>query len=204
MRANNLFVLGLTGGICSGKSEAARILKSLGAFHIDADAISHALTAPGGEALPAIRETFGEGVFLPDGSLDRRALAAMVFGQEAYKRQLEAILHPLIQRDMLKKLDEASESGAQVAVLDVPLLFETGMDAMCDEVWVMSAERETQIRRMAERDRLSREEAEARIDAQMPDEERRARATRVFSSDKPLDRTEAEIAGLYQQILRRI
>ena len=204
MRANNVYVLGLTGGICCGKSEAARLLRQLGAYHIDADAISRALTAPGGEALPAIRQIFGDGVFREDGSLNRQALGDLVFGDPAQKRALEGILHPLVQRNMLRMLDEADQGEAKVALLDVPLLFETGMDALCDEVWVMSARREIQIQRIMARDGLNQQQAEARVDSQMDPEEREKRAGRVISSEKPLDKMQAEITGLYQQLLKKL
>ena len=132
MSANRPYIIGLTGGIGTGKSEAAKFLASLGAVHLDADAISHELTEPGGEALEPIRAEFGEGVFHEDGTLDRQALAQITFSDPARKRALEAILHPRIQRDIMRGIDRAAEEGAKVVILDVPLLFETGMDALCD------------------------------------------------------------------------
>ena len=101
MLASKPYVVGLTGGIGCGKSEAAQYLKSLGAAHVDADSISRELTQSGGEALPEIRRVFGEAAFNEDGSLDRASLGKLVFGNEPARRALEAIMHPLVQRTML-------------------------------------------------------------------------------------------------------
>lgn len=204
MSANRPYIIGLTGGIGTGKSEAAKFLASLGAVHLDADAISHELTEPGGEALEPIRAEFGEGVFREDGTLDRRALANITFSDPARKRALEAILHPRIQRDIMRGIDRAAEEGAKVVILDVPLLFETGMDALCDETWVLSADTETQVARVMMRDRVEREQVEARIQNQMPAEEKEKLATQVIPTERPMEKTQAELASMYQQVLKRL
>lgn len=204
MSANRPYIIGLTGGIGTGKSEAAKFLASLGAVHLDADAISHELTEPGGEALEPIRAEFGEGVFREDGTLDRRALANITFSDPARKRALEAILHPRIQRDLMRGIDRAAEEGAKVVILDVPLLFETGMDALCDETWVLSADPETQVARVMMRDRVEREQVEARIQNQMPAEEKEKLATQVIPTERPMEKTQAELASMYQQVLKRL
>ena len=204
MSANRPYIIGLTGGIGTGKSEAAKFLASLGAVHLDADAISHELTEPGGEALEPIRAEFGEGVFHEDGTLDRQALAQITFSDPARKRALEAILHPRIQRDIMRGIDRAAEEGAKVVILDVPLLFETGMDALCDETWVLSADAETQVARVMMRDRVEREQVEARIQNQMPAEEKEKLATQVIPTERPMEKTQAELAALYQQVLKRL
>ncbi|MBR1822109.1 MAG: dephospho-CoA kinase [Clostridia bacterium] len=203
MLANKPYVIGLTGGIGCGKSEAAQYLKSLGAAHMDADEISRALTAEGGAALPEIRRVFGEAAFNADGSLDRVNLGKLVFGSEPARRALEGIIHPLVQREMLAGMDAAAQAGAAVVILDVPLLFETGMDALCDETWTLYLERDKQIARVVTRDGLTREEAEARIDSQMPTEARNARATHAVNTDQPIERTRAELEGLYRAALKK-
>lgn len=203
MPANKPYILGLTGGIGCGKSEAARWLNGLGAAHVDADGISRALTAPGGEALDAIRAQFGDGVFRPDGTLDRAALGAIVFDSAPHRRALEGILHPLVQQRVWTQIEEAGARGDRVVVLDVPLLFETGMDVLCDEVWTVTASEETQLARVMARG-LTLEQARARIDSQLSKEERNARANRVIDTDRSIDRTQAELTSLYQQLLRRI
>lgn len=203
MLANKPYIIGLTGGIGCGKSEAARFLRSLGAYHVDADAISHNLTGENGEALPEIRNQFGDDYFNDDGSLNRARMGETVFNDAAARRALEGILHPLVQRDMLREMDEAALNGAKVVILDVPLLYETGMDALCDESWTMSASRETQTKRIMDRDGLSREQAEIRIDSQISCEERNARATRIINTDRAVERTQAELASLYNAALKK-
>ena len=190
MLANKPYVVGLTGGIGCGKSEAARYLKTLGAVHLDADEISRQLTAEGGAALPEIRRVFGDAAFQEDGSLDRACLGRLVFGNEPARRALEG-------------MDAAAKAGARVVILDVPLLFETGMDALCDETWTLYLEREKQISRVVTRDGLPREQAEARIDSQIPMEARNARATHAINTDQPIERTQAELEQFYRAALRQ-
>lgn len=202
MSANKTLIIGLTGGMGSGKSEAARHLVSLGATHVDADAISRSLTAPGGEALGPIREVFGDSVFFADGTLDRRALGSVVFADTAARHALEGIIHPRVQRIALEMADAAREAEEDAVLMDVPLLFETGMDALCDVTWVIAADIEERIRRVMSRDGLSREEAEARFASQMSDAERAARATRVISNDQSLEKFRSELTGIYNQLIK--
>ena len=202
MPANRPYLIGLTGGIASGKSEAADFLTSLGAVQIDADEISHGLTAPGGEALPEIREVFGDSVFREDGTLDRRALGERVFAEPGCRRALEGIIHPRVQRIMMSRVDEAAEAGAKLVFLNVPLLFETGMDALCDETWVIQVKPETQLKRVMERDGLDEAEAQKRIESQMSTEEKVRRATVVINNDHALERMLYELASLYHNVLK--
>jgi dephospho-CoA kinase len=176
----------------------------LGAVVFSADDASHRLTAPGGEALPAIRETFGDAVFLPDGALDRRALGEIVFRDPACRRALEAIIHPAVQRNTLHEIEEAGEEGARIVFMEVPLLYETGMDALCGEVWVAYLDAESQTLRLMNRDRLTREQAEARIQSQMPLEEKAKRADVVIKTDKPVPEVQKEVAHLYRDLVKRV
>ena len=203
MPANKAYVVGLTGGTGCGKSEAARYLAELGAKHIDADAISRSLTAVNGEAIPEICRVFGDEVFATDGSLDRRKLHDLVFSSIAHKRALEGIIHPLVQRKTVDEIHSAAEEGYRVVILDVPLLFETGMDVLCDETWTMSVSEEEQIQRICQRDNLTREQAQARIANQLPMAERNALARRVINSERPIEKTRAELFQLYQQLVKR-
>lgn len=203
MSANKTLIIGLTGGMGSGKSEAARHLVTLGVVHVDADAISRSLTAPGGEALGAIREKFGDGVFFDDGTLDRRRLGEAVFSDAHARHVLEAIIHPRVQRIALETADAARAAGRDAVLLDVPLLFETGMDVLCDETWTLVVGAETQLKRVMMRG-LTAEQARARIDSQMSAEERSARSTRTINTDRPIERTQSELTSLYQQVLKRV
>ena len=203
MPANKPYVIGLTGGIGCGKTEAAQYLASLGAAHLDADGVSRALTAEGGEALEEIRRVFGDGVFCEDGALDRTALGKLVFSSGPARRALEGIIHPLVQRRMLQGMDDAARNGAKIVLMDVPLLFETGMDALCDETWALYVDREKQIARIVARDGLSPEDAVARIESQMPMEQRNRKATHAIDTDRPIERTRAELEQLYRAALKK-
>jgi len=202
--ANKTYVLGLTGGIGCGKSEAAAYLESLGAKHVDADAISRACTAEGGCALGKIREVFGDGVFNENGSLNRRALGDIVFNNPAAKRALEGVIHPIVQKAVMDEIDAASAAGVAVTVLNVPLLFESGMDGLCDETWVMTADEETQVERILLRDGMTEEQARARIRSQMAGIERNERASALISTDRPMEKTRAELKSMYDRLLSRI
>ncbi|MBQ2700069.1 MAG: dephospho-CoA kinase, partial [Clostridia bacterium] len=143
-------IIGVTGGIACGKSTLCNTLRELGAPVWDADASSRALTAPGGRALPAIRQAFGDTVFFSDGTLNRPKLGSIVFNNDAARQQLNGIVHPLVYEDMEAFLRE--NSGEQAVFLDVPLLFETGYDRRCDEVWCAWLPTQTQLERLMARD----------------------------------------------------
>ena len=195
------YIIGLTGGIASGKTAASEYLGTLGLGVVDADVISRALTMPGGAALPAIRERFGDGVFTASGELDRRALGDIVFSDPEQKKALEGIIHPMVQKQALEDMRTAEEP---IVVLSVPLLFETGMDVLCDEVWVMSVERDTQIMRVMARDRLTREQAIRRIESQMSQEARESRANVVIRTDRDVSETRSQLSALARDRLKRL
>jgi dephospho-CoA kinase len=197
------YIVGLTGGIASGKTTASERLKSLGATVVDADEISRELTAEGGEALPAIRAAFGDDIMNGE-ILDRKALAGRVFNDINERRALEAILHPMIQRRMINKIEAAAEAGERAAILSAPLLFESGMDALCDQVWLMVLNEEEQIKRAMARDMITEEEAMARIRSQMPIEEKAKRADVKIRADQPGQHTLQEIDSLYSDLIKRV
>lgn len=205
MSANRkAYIVGLTGGIASGKSAAAQHLQSLGAKCVDADEISHRLTAENGDLLPAIREAFGDGVFFEDGTLNRRALGEAVFGDPAQRLLLDNVTHPAIQKAIMDEVEAYESEGAAAVVINVPLLFETGMDALCDEVWLISLDPEIQKERLMLRDNLTEEQAEARIRAQMPLSEKEARASVVIDNRRTLEKTCSELTGLYNGLMKRL
>ena len=191
-------IIGLTGGIACGKSTLAAMFQDLGAAVIDADEISRNLTAPGGEALPSLRETFGDFVFYPDGTLNRSTLSAIVFDNAEALQRLNATLHPLIERRLRQELETCHKMGALVVVLDVPLLFETGLDSLAEAVVCAVSPEETQIRRLRERSGLDREQAQSRMRSQLPLEEKVARSQYVIDTDRPLDQLRADVQKLYE------
>ena len=195
-------VIAITGGIASGKTTVLNHLKKLGAACIDADAISRTLTAPGGAALPAIRQAFGQGVFQQDGALNRRALGALVFGDGEARGRLNGIVHPLVRAEMERQLRRLRLQGERVAVLDVPLLYESGMETLADEVWLVAVPAEVQLQRLMARDGYTREEALARIHSQMPLEQKRARADLVIDTDLPLQALYERLTALWEEVNR--
>lgn len=190
-------IIGLTGSIACGKSNVSDTLRQLGAAIIDGDLLSREVTAPGGPALPALRETFGEGVFHPDGTLNRRALGAVVFGDEAARARLNGIIHPMVKELTRQRIEEARRSGAALCVLDMPLLFETGMEGLCDRVWCVWLPREIQLQRLMARDSFTAEEAEARLRSQLSADEKAARADVVIDTSGSIEYTKSMIPALY-------
>ena len=160
--------LGLTGGIGSGKSTVASILANAGAAVLDADAISRSLTQPGGRAIPGILSEFGEQLIDPLGAMDREAMRALVFSNPQSKRQLEAILHPLIGQIFQEKTNAAMAAGQACLVYDVPLLVESGerWRRQVDWVCVVDCDVETQIQRVMTRSQLNRTDVERIISQQ--------------------------------------
>jgi dephospho-CoA kinase len=180
--------IGLTGGIGSGKSTVSALLAARGAVIVDADRIAREVVEPGTPGLARIVEAFGEGVLAPDGSLDRAALAAVVFAEPEARRQLDGIVHPLV-RARAAELARAAPPDA-VVVNDVPLLVETGQASSYDLVLVVQADPATRVSRLVQRG-LTAEDARARMEAQASDEERRAIADVVLdNSGTPEDLAE--------------
>ena len=190
-------VIGLTGGIACGKSTISEALRAMGAAVIDGDGLSRALTVPGGRALPGIREAFGDGVFQPDGSLDRRALGSVVFGSDEARARLDGLMQPMLREMILEGIEAARAAGAAICVLDMPLLYEAGLDVLCDEVWCAHVPRETQLERLMARDGFTREEAEARLRSQLPTDEKAARADVVIDTSGAIADTRAKLPALY-------
>ncbi|MBQ4552262.1 MAG: dephospho-CoA kinase [Clostridia bacterium] len=200
MKQNKPYVVGLTGGIASGKTSVANALRERGVTVLDADAISRSVTAPGGEALPRVREVFGDQVF--DGDiLNRRRLGDVVFSDAARRKELEEIIHPLVIGKMQRLTDEAK---ADIVFWDVPLLYETGMDAQCDEVWCVHVPEKEQVRRVMKRDHMSREQALSRMASQMPVAEKKARAQHLIDTSGSFRATRRRVRGLMRDLQRRL
>ncbi|HEY8348051.1 MAG TPA: dephospho-CoA kinase [Symbiobacteriaceae bacterium] len=194
-------VIGLTGGIASGKSTVSRMLRELGAPVVDADAIVHELQAPGTPVLAEIAREFGPGVIRPDGSLDRAALAQVVFRDPERRKALEAIVHPAVRREMWARVEEYRRQGKPAVVLDVPLLLETGLNRQVDQVWVVYVDPETQLARLMARDGLDREEAARRVAAQMSLEAKRSLADVVIDNRGPVEATRAQVVAAWRRVV---
>jgi len=192
-----MILIALTGGIACGKSTVAEWLRQEGAAVIDADAISRSLTHREGEALPLIRQTFGNEVFRPDGELDRVRIAEKVFGDREMLAKLNRILHPLVLRRMEEEIERFRRAGLSAVVLDIPLLYEAGLESRVDWVICVSAPEELQIQRLIDRDGLTRNQAEARIRSQWPCLEKELRADDVIRTDKNPEEVRDQALRIY-------
>ena len=203
-------VVTLTGGIGSGKSTVAALLARLGATVIDADAIVHELQAPGSPLVEEIAGAFGAGVVDASGALDRRALADLVFREPRARERLEALVHPKVGAEFARRLEAAREAGDPLVVLDIPLYFETRRAGRGEAgrgpgagVLLAYVPRELQIERTVRRDGCSREEAERRVAAQLPIEEKKRLADTVIDNSGPLEETERQVREVLTRILAR-
>ena len=195
------YVVGLTGGIGSGKSAVGDLFAAHGTPVIDTDAIAHALTAPDGAAMPAIRIEFGDGVASADDSLDRAAMRAMVFADPAARKRLEAILHPMIRSESDRRL-LASQASSPYAILMVPLLIESGdYRKRLNRIAVVDCAEATQITRVMRRNGLTRTEIDRILAAQATRAERLAAADDVIDNDGGLAELPPQIEQLHRQYL---
>lgn len=196
--------IGLTGGIGSGKSTVARMLVERGARLVDADAIARQLMEPGQPALSAAVQAFGQEILNPDGSLNRPALAALVFADESKRQVLNGIVHPLVRAESARQVEAArAELGEDAVVVeDIPLLAETGQADRFDGVLVVEVEQGERLRRLVEFRGMGEADARARMAAQASDGERRALATWVIDNSGSLEQTEAQVDQVWSKILR--
>lgn len=179
-------VIGLTGGIASGKSTVSQMIKEQGIRVVDADVISKEAVGKGTPALHHIVQTFGEGVLLPNGELDRQQLGAIIFSNEEKRKQLNAIVHPEVRKEMLRQRDEGINSRETFVVLDIPLLFESQLESLVDRIIVVYTTPELQLSRLMNRNDLSEEEALNRIHSQQPLEEKCKKADHVIENTQDL------------------
>ncbi|MFN2227206.1 MAG: dephospho-CoA kinase [Anaerolineae bacterium] len=193
-------VIGLTGNIATGKSEVGRILAGLGARLIDADKVAHEVMRPGGPAYRDVVQAFGPEILAGDGSIDRGKLGAIVFRDPQALRRLERAVHPAT----VARVDELIAAAREpVVVVEAIKLIEAGMHRGYDELWVVTAPRPLQIRRLVERRGTSEVEAALRVDAQPPQQEKVALADRVFVNDGALDELEESVREAWQEITMR-
>ena len=197
------YVIGLTGGIGSGKSAAASMFEELGAAIVDTDQIAHELTRPGGSAMPAIGDRFGPEYLAEDGGLDRTRMRRLVFHDPVAKKKLEAVLHPLIREESLARIAAATQTYV-VAV--VPLLLETGAyREITDRVLVVDCAEDRQVQRAMQRSGITEDGVRAIMTAQLPRAERLARADDVLSNDRSLAylrRQVTQLHGKYMELAR--
>lgn len=186
-------VIGLTGGIASGKSTVANMLIDKGITVIDADIIAKQAVEKGMPAYRQIIDEFGEDILLENGDIDRRKLGAMVFTNEQKRLTLNSIVHPAVREEMLKRRDESIANQETFVVLDIPLLFESKLESLVDKIIVVSVTKELQLERLIKRNQLTEEEALSRIRSQMPLEEKVSRADNVIDNSGTLEETKQQL-----------
>ena len=195
-------LIGLTGGIGSGKTAVSDLLGKLGAGIIDTDLISHQITAPGGKAIPLIAKAFGADFIDPQGALIRPKMRAVVFEDPSARKVLEQITHPLIQEETSKQAFELAKSGVPYLVFVVPLLIESGSWVkLIDYLIVVDCLEETQIQRVMHRNNMTRSDVENVLKAQTSRDARLAAANAVIENQGSLDELRSEVLNLHQQLL---
>lgn len=197
-------VIGVTGGIATGKSTVARMLEDLGARRISADEIVHDLLKPGTEVQRRVVEEFGPGILATNGEIDRRALGEVVFSDAERRRRLEAIVHPRVMAEIAGQIAEFRRGRTGVLVVEIPLLVEVGAADMVDKVLVVSAEQETQIDRLQKRYNMSQHEAELRVRSQLPIEEKAKHADWVISNEGTLRTTKRRVIRLWSEVQKSL
>lgn len=190
-------IIGLTGGIASGKSTASEYMLRLGYPVFDADEATHALQQCGERGWQAIYEVFGAKYFFDNGNINRAALGNLVFQNEKAMKQLNAIMHPMIVEEAKKWIDMQLSKGEKIVILDAALLIETGMHALCSEVWLVSAPISLRLERLMKRNSLSEQEAMHRIQSQMDEEEKRGVADVILDNS-------CSPQSLYEQIMMQL
>ncbi len=188
--------IGLTGGIGTGKSTVSNYISSRGYTIIDADRIAREVVEPGSPVLAELESAFGSGIIDDDGSLKRKALADIVFTDEAAMKKMNGIMHGAIISAMLDRADEAERAGEKAVFFDAPLLFETGMETMCDSVWLVVADDDVRIRRIMIRDGFTEAEVLERFASQMPDDEKKKRSDCLIDNSTTLESLYAQVDEL--------
>jgi dephospho-CoA kinase len=193
--------VGLTGSIAVGKSHVLGVLAELGCHSIDADKIARDVVRPGGEGLRSVVASFGDGVLREDGSLDRGKLGKIVFGDEAKRKKLNSILHPLIiakQNELIRELEAKDPDG--IVVIDAALMIESGGYQRLDKLIVVHCRPEIQLQRLMKRDGLSQAVAEERIKAQMPQEEKMKYADFLIDTSGDFENTRAQVEATLEKL----
>ena len=192
-------VIGLTGSIASGKSTVSCMFKDLCIPVIDADQISRDVVEPGEKAYEAIVQAFGRDVLHDDQTIDRKTLGAIVFADDNKRKRLNAIVHPAVREKMLRERDALKKAGASCIVLDIPLLFESGLTHFVDKTIVVAVDEDVQLTRLIERDNYHKTEAKQRIASQMPIKEKAALADAVLDNNGTIAQTRKQLENVLRE-----
>lgn len=188
-----MYRIGLTGGIASGKSTVSAMLAELGAKIIDTDEIARQVVQPGELAWQGIVNHFGQEILLPNGQIDRKSLGDRIFQDKTARQQLEKIIHPYIEMEVEKSVEQAAASGQQFVVLDVPLLFEIGWQTKVNSIWVVYVEPQIQLARLMARNQLTAEQALDRINSQMKLGEKVKKANVIIDNNLDINHARKQV-----------
>ncbi|MBO1514256.1 dephospho-CoA kinase [Metabacillus bambusae] len=195
-------VIGLTGGIASGKSTVSNMIRKQGIRVIDADRIAREVVEIGKPAYEQIVKTFGQDILHEDKTINREKLGALIFSEENKRQQLNQIVHPAVREEMLKQTEEEKAHQAKIVVLDIPLLFESKLTYMVDKTIVVYVDEETQLKRLMKRNSYSEEEAKMRIGSQLPLKEKVKLADETIHNQGSIEETRAQVHGLISKLIR--
>lgn len=196
-----VMVIGLTGGIASGKSTVSAKLKQLGAAIIDVDILARSVVSKGEIAYNRIIQCFGENILLPSGEINRKRLGSIVFSNTEKLALLNSITHPEIINRVMDKIQELKDAGNRVIVVDAAILIEMGLYKYVDSVWVVIVDRETQIKRLIERDKFDYRDSENRINSQFTNEVRKKYADVIIDNNKPIEEVGKRLEELWNNII---
>ena len=194
-----MLVIGLTGGIGTGKTEVSRLLEQLGATVINADQVGHEAYTPHSEAWQEVVRTFGNDILQENGEIDRRKLGGIVFADPEQLATLNGIMHPRMAAIVKEKLESLAKQGTDVAVVEAAVLFEAGWDALVGEVWTTESLAERVVERLQQRNAFAPEEIRKRIASQMPAEDRARRADEVIANDGEMEDLEAAVREVWKR-----
>lgn len=192
-------IIGLTGGIASGKSTVSQMLEQRGFTIVDADLAARKVVEPGASAYKQVVTEFGQGIILNDGTLNRGKLGTIVFNDEEKRKKLNAIVHPAVREKMKEWQEAAIQNGKKTIILDIPLLFESNLLHMVDKTIVVYVDEETQLQRLMERNLFREEEARTRIASQLPLRQKKEMADAVIDNNGTLSETERQVEDLIKK-----
>lgn len=191
-------IIGLTGGIASGKSTVSMMLRNLGCEIIDADLIAREVVEPGSETLKRMVQTFGEIILNGDGTLNRKALGNIVFNDKSKLKSLNYLMHPVIRETILTRIKDCRENDENsIIIVDAAVLIESGMDDIVDEVWLVYADPDIQLKRLMKRDGIGTLEAEARIKSQMSVKDKIKKSDRIIDNSRSIEHTKDQVIKLW-------
>lgn len=192
-------IIGLTGGIATGKSTVSNMLREFGIPIVDADLIARQVVEPGEEAYEQIVKQFGENILTEERTIDRKRLGAIVFSDEQKRFKLNEIVHPAVRKEMKKQVEKHLAEGHHTVVMDIPLLFESKLEHMVEKIVVVYTSKEIQLERLMKRDKFSKEEALQRINAQLPIDEKKMLADVVIYNEGSMEETREQVEQLLKE-----